>query len=50
MPSKSNSQTRSNNAIPQPSMYSVYFSGEQQAARYDLSKHVSELSYDPDTE
>src|SRR5439155_15974031 len=28
MPSKSNSQTRSNNDIPQPSMYSVYFSGE----------------------
>src|SRR5438445_8757816 len=27
MPSKSNSQTRRNNAAPQPSMYSVYFSG-----------------------
>src|SRR6266566_3655650 len=28
MPSKSSSQTRGNNAIPQPSIYSVYFSGE----------------------
>src|SRR6266487_3279212 len=28
MPSKSNSQTRSNNTIPQPSMYSEYFNGE----------------------
>src|SRR3989442_14476915 len=28
MPSKSSSQIRSNNAAPQPSMYSVYFSGE----------------------
>src|SRR3989449_3708478 len=32
MPSKSNSQTRLNNAVPQPSMYSVYFNGAQARA------------------
>src|SRR6266480_7592493 len=32
MPSKSNSRTRLNNAVPQPSMYSVYFSGAQARA------------------
>src|SRR5207244_11212292 len=33
MPFKSNSQIRWNNAVPEPSMYSVYFSGEMAGDR-----------------
>src|SRR5216110_3859403 len=33
MPFKSNSQIRWNNAVPEPSMYSVYFSGEMEGDR-----------------
>src|SRR5437764_10503887 len=33
MPSKSNSQTRWNNSVPEPSMYSVHFNGEMAGDR-----------------